>query len=99
MTIKIAMLHRLLLACACVLLTSSALRAAEPSAPTEKAKQPNIVVILADDLGWNAVGFHDGFVPTPNIDRIATEGVQLDRFYVSPMCSPTRAGLMTGRYA
>ena len=99
MTIKIGMLTRLLLACSCVLLTSSDLRAEEPSAPAKKAKRPNIVVIVADDLGWNAVGFHDGFVPTPNIDRIATEGVQLDRFYVSPMCSPTRAGLMTGRQA
>jgi arylsulfatase A-like enzyme len=61
--------------------------------------RPNIVVIVADDLGWNAVGYHDGFVPTPHIDRIASDGVELDRFYVSPMCSPTRAGLMTGRYA
>ena len=61
--------------------------------------RPNIVVVVADDLGWNAVGYHGGFVPTPHIDRIAKQGVELDRFYVSPMCSPTRAGLMTGRYA
>jgi arylsulfatase B len=62
------------------------------------ADKPNIVVIVADDLGWNGVSYHGGFVKTPNIDRVAAEGVQLDRFYVSPMCSPTRAGLMTGRY-
>ncbi len=55
-------------------------------------------MIVADDLGWNAVGYHGGFARTPHIDRIAQYGVQLDRFYVSPMCSPTRAGLMTGRY-
>ena len=62
------------------------------------ARPPNIVLIVADDLGWNAVGYHGGFVQTPHIDRIAEQGVQLDRFYVSPMCSPTRAGLLTGRY-
>ena len=62
------------------------------------AAAPNIVLIVADDLGWKGVGYHDGFVKTPNIDRIAQQGVQLNRFYVSPMCSPTRAGLLTGRY-
>ena len=60
--------------------------------------KPNIVIILADDLGWADVGFHSSRIPTPNIDRISEEGVELDRFYVFPMCSPTRAGLMTGRY-
>lgn len=99
MTINIAMITRLVFACSLAILSSHSLRASEPNASPQKSKQPNIVVILADDLGWNAVGYHNGFVPTPNIDRIATEGVQLDRFYVSPMCSPTRAGLMTGRYA
>jgi arylsulfatase A-like enzyme len=64
----------------------------------QDVKRPHIVLIVADDLGWNAVGYHGGFVKTPNIDRIAKQGVELDRFYVSPMCSPTRAGLMTGRY-
>ncbi len=60
--------------------------------------QPNIVLLLADDLGWNDVSYHGGEIPTPNIDRIAFEGVELDRFYACPVCSPTRAGLMTGRY-
>ena len=60
--------------------------------------QPNIVIILADDLGWNAVGYHNSRMETPNIDRIVSEGMELDRFYVAPMCSPTRAGLLTGRY-
>src|SRR5690348_12229228 len=62
------------------------------------AQRPNVVLLIADDLGWNAVGYHSGFVKTPNIDRIVRSGVELDRFYVSPMCSPTRAGLLTGRY-
>jgi len=61
-------------------------------------ERPNIVVMLADDLGWNGVGFHGDWMETPNIDSIATSGIELDRFYVAPMCSPTRAGLLTGRY-
>jgi len=60
--------------------------------------QPNIVIMLADDLGWGAVSYHQDWCETPNIDRLAKQGVELDRFYVAPMCTPTRAGLMTGRY-
>jgi arylsulfatase B len=73
---------------------------AAPAAPADSstAAPPNIVLIVADDLGWNAVGYNGSFVRTPNIDRLAGQGVQLTNFYVSPMCSPTRAGLMTGRY-
>jgi arylsulfatase B len=63
------------------------------------AVKPNILVIVADDLGWNAIGYHNDDVKTPNIDeRLCAAGVELDRFYSSPMCSPARAGLMTGRY-
>lgn len=61
-------------------------------------RHPNVVVIVSDDQGWNAIGYHGGFVQTPNLDRIAHSGVELDRAYVSPMCSPTREGIMTGRY-
>lgn len=61
-------------------------------------ERPNIVLILADDLGWADVSYHSDRVETPNIDSLAAEGIELDRFYVAPMCSPTRAGLMTGRY-
>ncbi|WP_346863959.1 arylsulfatase [uncultured Draconibacterium sp.] len=60
--------------------------------------KPNIIIILADDLGYADVGFHGSDIKTPNIDRIATEGVVLEKYYACPMCSPTRAGLMTGRY-
>jgi len=62
------------------------------------SEKPNIVIILADDMGWKDVGYHGAEFPTPNIDRIARGGVELDRFYVTPLCSPTRAGLLTGRY-
>lgn len=59
--------------------------------------QPNIIIMVADDLGWNDVGFHGGDIDTPSLDKIAAEGVVLDRFYTTPICSPTRAALMTGR--
>ncbi len=62
------------------------------------ADQPNVVILLADDLGWGAVSYHADWAETPHIDKLASEGVELDRFYVAPMCTPTRAGLMTGRY-
>ena len=58
---------------------------------------PNIVLMVADDIGWNDVGYHGGDIDTPSIDRLAREGMQLDRFYTTPICSPTRAALMTGR--
>ena len=59
--------------------------------------QPNVIIMLADDLGWADVGYHSGDIETPSLDRLAAEGVQLDRFYTTPICSPTRAALMTGR--
>lgn len=61
------------------------------------AERPNIIVMLADDLGWSDVGFHGGDIDTPSLDRLAAEGVELSRFYTTPICSPTRAALMTGR--
>ena len=61
------------------------------------AVKPNILVLLADDLGWGDVGFHKGNVPTPNLDRLAKESVELLRFYVHPVCSPTRAALLSGK--
>ncbi len=62
--------------------------------------QPNILVMLSDDMGWGQPGFQGGqIIPTPNLDRLATEGVNLTQFYVQPVCTPTRACLLTGRYA
>lgn len=59
--------------------------------------KPDIVFIMADDLGWADVALHGGSAPTPHLDKLAQEGLELTRHYVAPVCSPTRAGLMTGR--
>ena len=70
-------------------------------APAFPAAKPNILVILADDLGYgelNCQGYTSQ-IPTPNIDSLAKNGVRFTSGYVSgPYCSPTRAGFMTGRY-
>jgi arylsulfatase B len=60
--------------------------------------QPNIIVIVADDLGWNDIGYHGSEIKTPAIDKMAQAGMELDMFYVHSVCSPTRASLLTGRY-
>ena len=62
------------------------------------AQKPNILFILADDLGWKDVGFHGSDIRTPNLDKLAAGGAKLEQFYAQPMCTPTRAALMTGRY-
>ncbi len=59
--------------------------------------RPNIIIMVADDIGWSDVGFHGGDIDTPSLDLLAAEGVELSRFYSTPICSPTRAALMTGR--
>jgi arylsulfatase A-like enzyme len=61
--------------------------------------KPNIVYIVADDLGWKDVGFNGSpDIKTPNLDRLRKTGAKLEQFYAQPMCTPTRACLMTGRY-
>lgn len=67
-------------------------------APIAFADKPNVLVIVADDMGWADVGYHGSPIPTPNIDRLCRQGVELDQHYVAPMCTPTRVGLLTGRY-
>ncbi|XP_072020509.1 arylsulfatase B-like [Amphiura filiformis] len=72
----------------------------ELSSELRKSKEtsPHIVFILADDLGWHDVGFHDSEIKTPFMDGLAYSGVRLDNYYVQPVCSPTRASIMTGLY-
>ena len=76
-------------------LSALGLASATPEAAETK---PNIVFILADDLGWKDVGYHGSDIKTPNIDKLAASGARLEQFYAQPMCTPTRAALMTGRY-
>jgi arylsulfatase A-like enzyme len=62
------------------------------------AEKPDIIFLLADDLGAYDVGWRGSEIKTPNLDNLAASGAKLDQFYVQPVCSPTRASLMTGRY-
>jgi arylsulfatase A len=65
----------------------------------KQKKKPNIICILTDDQGWGDVGLHGNpYVSTPTLDKLALSGARLNRFYVSPVCAPTRASLLTGRY-
>ena len=65
--------------------------------PSWSETRPNVVLILADDLGWKDVGYHGSEIQTPVLDDLAETGVRLNRYYVQPTCSPTRASLLTGQ--
>jgi arylsulfatase A-like enzyme len=69
-----------------------------PPALAADVKPPNVIVILADDLGNADLGYHGSDIKTPNIDKLAMEGVRLESFHGMPVCTPARAALMTGRY-
>lgn len=75
------------------------LGACTPAPKAEKPPRPHIVLILCDDLGWGDTGFNGHpFIQTPQLDALARQGIQLNRFYsASPVCSPTRASCLTGR--
>ena len=72
----------------------SSLAAAQPTT----ARRPHIVYILSDDQGWKDVGFHGSAIKTPTLDRLAAGGARLEQLYAQPMCTPSRAALLTGRY-
>ena len=63
------------------------------------SRPPHILVVVTDDQGFSDVGFTGGVIPTPAIDALASESVSLANFYVHPVCTPTRAALLTGRLA
>lgn len=69
-----------------------------PAANAEPQRRPNIIFILADDLGWADIGYHDSDIRTPNLDRLAAGGVRLNRHSVYPTCSPTRVSLLSGQF-
>lgn len=91
-------MQRTLRSLAVALLAAIALPLAVRAQPAA-ASRPNIIHIVADDLGWKDVGFNGCTdIKTPNIDALAAGGAKLSQFYVQPMCTPTRAAIMTGRY-
>src|SRR6478609_3737810 len=69
------------------------------TAATTNASKPNIIVILVDDMGFSDVGCYGSEIPTPNIDKLAKEGLKFTQFYNTGRCCPTRAALMTGLYS
>jgi arylsulfatase A-like enzyme len=72
---------------------------AQDAPPNAAVRRPNVLVILSDDQGWGDLSVHGNTqVHTPNIDALARDGALFDRFYVCPVCSPTRAEFLTGRY-
>ena len=66
------------------------------AATSAESNRPNVVLILADDMGFSDIGCYGGEIPTPNIDRLASEGVRHSQFYNTARCSPSRASLLTG---
>lgn len=68
-----------------------------PERPTAPKGAPNVVIVIADDLGYSDLGCYGSEIPTPNIDKLASRGLRYTNFHVTPLCSPTRAALMTGR--
>ncbi|NNM29947.1 MAG: sulfatase-like hydrolase/transferase, partial [Akkermansiaceae bacterium] len=64
----------------------------------EPAGRPDILILVADDLGWNDVGWHNPEMRTPHLDALVKAGTEIDCHYVQPQCTPTRVALLTGRY-
>src|SRR5690242_16384196 len=87
---------RLLVASLIVAISATSSRAQTPS--TQPSKRPNVIIILADDMGFSDVGCYGGEIHTPNINRLAAEGVRFTQFYNMARCCPTRAALLTGLY-
>lgn len=69
-----------------------------PAVAQAEAKRPNIVLIMADDMGWSDAGCYGGEISTPAIDSLARAGMRFGQFYNNAICGPTRASLLTGLY-
>ncbi len=82
---------------ASLILSAVVLTWSPPAGADQTPEQPNIVVIVSDDQGWNDIGYHNSNVKTPHLDRLAENGVRLHQFYAYATCSPTRAAFLTGQ--
>lgn len=100
-SIEMLRLRRLLLSSLAVAAFAPLSTGRATSAETQQpvTRRPNVLLIMTDDQGYGDFGFHGNpVIKTPNLDRLAAESVELTRFHVSPVCSPTRSSLLTGRY-
>ena len=68
------------------------------SVSSGSVKPPNVIFVLADDLGWGDVSWNNPDMPTSTMERLAAEGLRLDQSYAQQVCTPSRAALLTGRY-
>lgn len=81
-----------------VVLSQLILWALDGTVTAAETKRPNVVLVMADDLGWSDVGCYGGEIPTPHIDSLAKDGLRFTQFYNNAVCGPTRASLLTGLY-
>ena len=82
-----------------VLLVATSAAGAPITSAKNATKPLHLILLVLDDVGWADVGYHGSDFATPNIDALSSSGIELDRMYAMPQCSPTRASLLTGRYA
>lgn len=92
---RLSLCHR---AVARLLIVVVSIAAAQAACAAESGSRPNIVVFLVDDMGYSDIACFGGEVPTPNLDRLAADGLRFSQFYNTPRCSPTRASILTGLY-
>ena len=68
------------------------------ASPASAETKPHVVVMVLDDIGWSDLSVHGSDFHTPNMDALINDGIFLSKYYVQPVCSPTRSAIMTGRY-
>ena len=76
----------------------AALTGCSPTEPADGAGRPNIVIVMADDMGFSDIGPYGGEIDTPTLDSLAANGLRFTQFYNAARCCPTRAALLTGLY-
>ncbi len=91
------MIHKVMFCFVAILNVSLFTKPAEATS-LNKSTRPNIVIIMADDMGWSDLGCYGGEIRTPHIDSLASDGIRFTQFYNNAICGPTRASLLTGLY-